>query len=99
MSVHVICITPKHVYYSHKDTGVQFRNIFVSKFKYAKITSAENGAVKKGIIFATYSSLIGESQSNSKYRTRMKMLLNWCGPDFDGVVRPLSNSNPALLSD
>ena len=42
--------------------------------------------VKKGVIFATYSSLIGESQSGGKYKTRLKQLLHWCGEDFDGVV-------------
>lgn len=64
-------------------------NKFISihfQFKYSKISAAENGNVKKGVIFSTYSSLIGESQSSGKYRTRMKMLLNWCGADFDGVV-------------
>lgn len=38
------------------------------------------------MIFATYSSLIGESQSGGKYKTRLKQLLHWCGDDFDGVV-------------
>lgn len=42
--------------------------------------------MKKGVIFATYSSLIGESQSGGKYKTRLKQLLHWCGEDFDGVV-------------
>uniref|UniRef100_A0A7M4FJG4 Protein strawberry notch homolog 1 n=1 Tax=Crocodylus porosus TaxID=8502 RepID=A0A7M4FJG4_CROPO len=42
--------------------------------------------VKKGVIFATYSSLIGESQSGGKYKTRLKQLLHWCGEDFDGVI-------------
>ncbi|XP_048257118.1 protein strawberry notch homolog 1-like [Haliotis rufescens] len=58
----------------------------LNKFKYAKITSKENGSVKKGVIFSTYSSLIGESQSSSKYRTRLKQLLKWCGKDFDGLI-------------
>ena len=56
------------------------------QFKYAKISSKENGSCKKGVVFATYSSLIGESQSFSKYRTRLKQLLKWCGKDFEGVV-------------
>uniref|UniRef100_A0A673CIY5 Protein strawberry notch homolog 1 n=1 Tax=Sphaeramia orbicularis TaxID=375764 RepID=A0A673CIY5_9TELE len=42
--------------------------------------------VKKGVIFATYSSLIGESQSGGKYKTRFEQLLHWCGEDFDGVI-------------
>lgn len=58
----------------------------LNKFKYAKISSKANGSVKKGVIFATYSSLIGESQSGGKYRTRLKQLLHWCGDDFDGVI-------------
>lgn len=58
----------------------------LNKFKYAKISSKVNGSVKKGVIFATYSSLIGESQSNGKYKTRLKQLLHWCGEDFDGVI-------------
>uniref|UniRef100_A0A665U7D1 Protein strawberry notch homolog 1 n=1 Tax=Echeneis naucrates TaxID=173247 RepID=A0A665U7D1_ECHNA len=41
---------------------------------------------KKGVIFATYSSLIGESQSGGKYKTRFEQLLHWCGEDFDGVI-------------
>uniref|UniRef100_A0A8C1L0E1 Protein strawberry notch homolog 1 n=1 Tax=Cyprinus carpio TaxID=7962 RepID=A0A8C1L0E1_CYPCA len=51
-----------------------------------KISSKHNGSVKKGVIFATYSSLIGESQSGGKYKTRFKQLLHWCGDDFDGVI-------------
>ncbi|KAJ9587310.1 hypothetical protein L9F63_019166, partial [Diploptera punctata] len=59
----------------------------LNKFKYAKISSAVNGNVKKGVIFSTYSALIGEStQSGGKYKTRLKQLLQWCGEDFDGPV-------------
>uniref|UniRef100_A0A4W6D942 Protein strawberry notch homolog 2 n=1 Tax=Lates calcarifer TaxID=8187 RepID=A0A4W6D942_LATCA len=41
---------------------------------------------EQGVIFATYSSLIGESQSGGKYKTRFEQLLHWCGEDFDGVI-------------
>uniref|UniRef100_A0A3P9PWP8 Protein strawberry notch homolog 1 n=1 Tax=Poecilia reticulata TaxID=8081 RepID=A0A3P9PWP8_POERE len=58
----------------------------LNKFKYGKISSKHNGSVKKGVIFATYSSLIGESQSGGKYKTRFQQLLHWCGEDFDGVI-------------
>ncbi|XP_063244312.1 protein strawberry notch-like isoform X2 [Bacillus rossius redtenbacheri] len=59
----------------------------LNKFKYGKISSAANGNVKKGVIFSTYSALIGEStQSGGKYKTRLKQLLQWCGEDFEGVV-------------
>ena len=59
----------------------------VFQFKYAKISSKINGSVKKGVIFSTYSSLIGESQSGGKYRTRLKQLVHWLGREFDGLVR------------
>uniref|UniRef100_A0A3P8W2D1 Protein strawberry notch homolog 1 n=1 Tax=Cynoglossus semilaevis TaxID=244447 RepID=A0A3P8W2D1_CYNSE len=58
----------------------------LNKFKYGKISSKHNGSVKKGVIFATYSSLIGESQSGGKYKTRFEQLIHWCGEDFDGVI-------------
>ncbi|KAL3212435.1 hypothetical protein MRX96_035934 [Rhipicephalus microplus] len=58
----------------------------LNKFKYAKISSKVNGSVKKGVIFSTYSPLIGESQGGGKYKTRLKQLLHWCGDDFDGVI-------------
>ncbi|XP_027709381.1 protein strawberry notch homolog 1 [Vombatus ursinus] len=70
-----------------RDIGA--KNISVhslNKFKYGKISSKHNGSVKKGVIFATYSSLIGESQSGGKYKTRLKQLLHWCSDDFDGVI-------------
>lgn len=58
--------------------------------KYAKISSPQNGGIKRGIIFATYSSLISESQNAStkvKYNSRMKQLIQWLGgEEFDGVV-------------
>ena len=56
------------------------------QLKYAKISSKVNGSVKKGVIFATYSSLIGESQAGGKYRTRLKQLVHWLGREFDGLV-------------
>ena len=60
---------------------------FLSKMKYAKINSAVNGNIKKGVMFSTYSALIGESSNGQgKYKTRLKQLLNWCGEDFDGCV-------------
>uniref|UniRef100_A0A914W791 Uncharacterized protein n=1 Tax=Plectus sambesii TaxID=2011161 RepID=A0A914W791_9BILA len=59
----------------------------LNKFKYAKISGKENGSVKRGVIFATYSSLIGECRTaKSKYRSRLKQLIQWCGRDFDGAI-------------
>lgn len=52
----------------------------LNKFKYAKISSATNGNVKRGVVFATYSALIGESSGAAgvgKYKSRLKQLLQW----------------------
>ncbi|KMQ97410.1 protein strawberry notch [Lasius niger] len=71
-----------------KDIGASKIEVHpLNKFKYAKISSAINGNVKKGVIFSTYSALIGESsQSGGKYKSRLKQLLQWCGEDFDGLI-------------
>ncbi|VDO04076.1 unnamed protein product [Rodentolepis nana] len=60
----------------------------LNKFKYAKISGRVNGKVKKGVIFATYASLIGESSGNvkAKYKSRLNQLVQWCGKSFDGVI-------------
>ncbi len=43
-------------------------------------------ATSEGVLFATYSALIGESQAGGQHRTRLKQILDWCKPNFDGVV-------------
>lgn len=61
----------------------------LNKLPYGRISAKDSGGIKKGVIFGTYSSLIGESTSSnkkSKYRSRLKQLLHWCGKDFDGVI-------------
>lgn len=46
-----------------------------------------NNNCKKGVIFSTYSALIGESNNKTgKYKSRLKQLLQWCGEDFDGLI-------------
>jgi hypothetical protein len=67
-------------------------NILFYQFKYAKINSQPNGNVSKGVIFSTYSALIGESSGGGKYKSRLKQLLNWCGDDFDGLVSFITNT-------
>lgn len=47
--------------------------------------------MKEGVIFATYSSLIGESRSGRVKRTRFDQLVKWLGPDFDGIVSLIIN--------
>lgn len=61
--------------------------MFFLQFKYAKINSSVNNNVKKGVVFSTYSALIGESNNSAgKYKSRLKQLLQWCGEDFDGCI-------------
>ncbi|RUS79533.1 hypothetical protein EGW08_012701 [Elysia chlorotica] len=71
-----------------RDIGAGHIDVFsLNKFKYYyKLSSKENNSCKKGVIFATYSSLIGESQAEGKYNTRLKQLLKWLGHDFEGVI-------------
>ncbi|XP_042225132.1 protein strawberry notch homolog 1-like isoform X6 [Homarus americanus] len=71
-----------------KDIGAGHISVyFLSKMKYGKINSDLNGNVKKGVLFSTYSALIGESTSGQgKYKSRLKQILNWCGDDFDGCI-------------
>ncbi|XP_017060645.2 protein strawberry notch isoform X1 [Drosophila ficusphila] len=59
----------------------------ISRFKYSRIDSEENENFKRGVIFCTYTALIGESvTANSKYKTRLRQLVNWLGKKFDGVI-------------
>ncbi|KAG0426589.1 hypothetical protein HPB47_026293 [Ixodes persulcatus] len=53
----------------------------LKEFKYSKIPPEVNG-----VMFSTYSSLIGESQGSGVFDTRLAQLLHWCGSDFDGVI-------------
>jgi hypothetical protein len=72
-----------------KDIGASKIQVYgLNKFKYAKINSAANGNIKKGVVFSTYSAMIGESNNRDagKYKSRLKQLLQWCGEDFDGVI-------------
>lgn len=61
-------------------------------------------ATSEGVLFATYSALIGESQAGGQHRTRLKQILDWCKPNFDGVVSSFTDSQNTglilqLLSD
>lgn len=61
----------------------------LNKFRYSRINHADNGSITKGVIFATYASLIGESRNDVNHmgcETRLKQLIQWCGKDFDGVI-------------
>ena len=49
--------------------------------------------MKKGVIFATYSALIGKSTAGGKYSTRLDQLIHWLGSDFDGVVSSFVQDN------
>uniref|UniRef100_A0AC35TN79 AAA_34 domain-containing protein n=1 Tax=Rhabditophanes sp. KR3021 TaxID=114890 RepID=A0AC35TN79_9BILA len=76
-----------------RDIGADLSVVSLNKLKYAKINGPGpcfimiKNNFKKGVIFATYSSLIGECRSaKSKYRTRLKQLLHWFGSDYDGPI-------------
>ncbi|XP_066460838.1 protein strawberry notch homolog 2 isoform X1 [Eleutherodactylus coqui] len=52
----------------------------LSKIKYGDTSASE------GVLFATYSALIGESQAGGQHRTRIRQIIDWCGENFNGVV-------------
>ncbi|XP_010000137.1 PREDICTED: protein strawberry notch homolog 2 [Chaetura pelagica] len=52
----------------------------LNKIKYGDTATSE------GVLFATYSALIGESQAGGQHRTRLKQILDWCRENFDGVI-------------
>ncbi|EFX64398.1 hypothetical protein DAPPUDRAFT_334239, partial [Daphnia pulex] len=43
-------------------------------------------ADENGVAFSTYSTLTEEFHVNNKKSTRLQQLLEWCGPDYDGVI-------------
>lgn len=80
-------VTPKNIESKSSSKLTVCNLLFQFQFKYAKISSQINGNVKKGVVFSTYSALIGESNNSAgKYKSRLKQLLQWCGEDFDGCI-------------
>ncbi|KAK3513748.1 hypothetical protein QTP70_028724 [Hemibagrus guttatus] len=64
-----------------KDIDAPIIPVFaLNKIKYGDTATSE------GVLFATYSALIGESQAGGQHRTRLKQILDWCKPGFDGVI-------------
>ncbi|XP_059661911.1 protein FORGETTER 1 isoform X2 [Cornus florida] len=54
----------------------------LNKLPYSKLDSKSVG-VREGVVFLTYNSLIASSE---KGRSRLQQLVQWCGPEFDGLV-------------
>ncbi|KAL4201430.1 hypothetical protein AMTRI_Chr02g216010 [Amborella trichopoda] len=54
----------------------------LNKLPYSKLESKSVG-IKQGVIFSTYSSLIASSERG---RSRLQQLIQWCGPEFDGLL-------------
>ncbi|XP_062093056.1 protein FORGETTER 1 [Humulus lupulus] len=54
----------------------------LNKLPYTKLDSKTNN-IMEGVIFLTYSSLIASSE---KGRSRLQQLVQWCGPNFDGLI-------------
>lgn len=54
----------------------------LNKLPYSKLDSKSVG-IREGVVFSTYSSLIASSE---KGRSRLQQLVQWCGPEFDGLI-------------
>jgi hypothetical protein len=59
--------------------------VVLLQMKYAKLDGRDND-FKTGVLYSTYSALIGESQSGGKYSSRFRQIVDWLGPKFDGVI-------------
>ncbi|CAG7722769.1 unnamed protein product [Allacma fusca] len=64
-----------------KDIGAKIDITALNKLKYGKIPPS-----LQGVIFSTYSSLIGESSLSGKYNTRLKQLIHWFGENYEGCI-------------
>ncbi|CAA3028611.1 strawberry notch isoform X1 [Olea europaea subsp. europaea] len=54
----------------------------LNKLSYSKLDSKSVG-IREGVVFLTYSSLIASSE---KGRSRLQQLVQWCGPQYDGLI-------------
>ncbi|KAL2475855.1 RING/FYVE/PHD zinc finger superfamily protein [Abeliophyllum distichum] len=54
----------------------------LNKLPYSKLDSKSVG-VSEGVVFLTYSSFIASSE---KGRSRLRQLVQWCGPEYDGLI-------------
>ncbi|KAD4178713.1 hypothetical protein E3N88_27304 [Mikania micrantha] len=54
----------------------------LNKLSYSKLDSKSVG-IREGVVFLTYSSLIASSE---KGRSRLQQLVQWCGPEYDGLI-------------
>uniref|UniRef100_A0A914Y3P1 Uncharacterized protein n=1 Tax=Panagrolaimus superbus TaxID=310955 RepID=A0A914Y3P1_9BILA len=54
----------------------------LSKFKYGNIR-AQQKSTSKGIMFATYASLVGKSKAGE---SRLQQLIEWFGENYDGCI-------------
>lgn len=46
-------------------------------------TAAEQAGIEEGVVFLTYASLIS---SSDKGETRLQQLIQWAGPQYDGLI-------------
>lgn len=65
----------------------------LNKLPYSKLDS-KNVGVKDGVVFLTYNSLIASSE---KGRSRLQQLVQWCGPEFDGLLIFDEVANPLIM--
>ncbi|XP_044763313.1 protein strawberry notch-like isoform X2 [Coccinella septempunctata] len=72
-----------------QDVGAGYIQVHrLNKMKYShKISSESNGRNREGVLFCTYSSLIGESNAaEGKYTNRKSQIVQWCGKNFEGLL-------------
>jgi hypothetical protein len=73
-----------------KDIGAgKLPVIALNKLKYGRISKIEH---PEGVLFSTYSGLIGESSTGGKFNARFKQITDWLGPGFEGLVSSFFHS-------
>ncbi|ODM96268.1 Protein strawberry notch 1 [Orchesella cincta] len=73
------------------DAERDFKDIGASKMPVHTLSKTKYGPLRfgnrnHGVLFATYSALIGCSSSAKGLNTRLKQIIAWFGEDFDGVI-------------
>lgn len=67
-----------------KDIGArEINGKGLNEFKYERI---KQDKFKNGVLFMTYSGLIGKTSKRVKFNTRLAQMIDWLGKDFDGAA-------------
>lgn len=68
-----------------EDIGAEkIKVTLINDLKYGEV---EPQGVHEGVLFVTYAGLIAEANIDGPINSRYKQIVQWLGPEFDGLVR------------